>query len=887
MVLQPIRWFVWFFSRVIMSWRYSVRVVGRDDVLRTPGPYLLLPNHPAFADPPNLMVHLWPAFQFRPMLLETNFRNPLLAPFGWLLRAIKVPDVTTANAEDRRKAEGAVAAAISALRVGDNVILWPSGRLQRDGIERVGGTRAVADILAAAPEVTVVLVRTRGLWGSMFSWAMTAQPMNLTSLLVRGLLLIGANLVLFLPRRQMTVTLEAFPAHRRPEPTREAINRWLEEWYNADGSPETPTFVPYHFLFGAREYDFPPPPAAVSVDASQVKPETKHGVAEILEEKLNRPLSDDESQPDTALATLGLDSLDTMEVMIRVEQRFGFRGAAIPTTVGQLWALAEGVVEVPPPKSPPRAWFSAPTGSLAIAVEGTTIPEAVVDRVLKTPHDVASMDDVGGLLRYDDILMRGLMLASRFRAVPEPAVGLLMPASSAGVVSLVGLHFAGKLPVILNWTTGPGNMAHGVKLTGVKTVVTSRQFVNRVQVEVPGTQFLYLEDIGKTVGWFEKTRRWIGMKWFRAATARRALAALNPDPHRPAVVLFTSGSEKAPKAVPLTHANVLADLRGAAPLLDIDRTHRVLVFLPLFHSFGHTVTGLFTLMVGVKVVYHPDPTDAAALVRKSAAYQVTAVAATPTFFGYMLDRAKPGDLDQLRVVVLGAEKPPQRVFDRTAVLAPAASILEGYGVTECSPVVSVNPRACIKPGTIGRPVVGTEVCVTDLDTGEVLPPGRGLMGMLHVSGPIVFPGYLGYDGAQPFQEFAGKTWYVTGDLAEIDSDGYVWFRGRLKRFIKAGGEMISLPALEEPFAQMYPPTEDGLRAAVEAIEGEQGRRIVLFTTESITLRDANTLLHEQGFRGIMRLDEVRKLDTIPVLGSGKPDYKQLRLMIDPPSAPHV
>ena len=164
----------------------------------------------------------------------------------------------------------------------------------------------------------------------------------------------------------------------------------------------------------------------------------------------------------------------------------------------------------------------------------------------------------------------------------------------------------------------------------------------------------------------------------------------------------------------------------------------------------------------------------------------------------------------------------------------------------------------------------------DLETGDVLPPGK--MGMLLVSGPSVFNGYLG-DEASPFEERQGKRWYVTGDLVEIDRDGFIYFRGRLKRFLKAGGEMISLPALEEPFTRRYPPDENGPRVAVEGVETESGRNIVLFTTEPITIKEANALLFEVGFRGVMRLDEVRRLDTIPVLGTGKIDYRPLRAMI--------
>jgi long-chain-fatty-acid--[acyl-carrier-protein] ligase len=172
---------------------------------------------------------------------------------------------------------------------------------------------------------------------------------------------------------------------------------------------------------------------------------------------------------------------------------------------------------------------------------------------------------------------------------------------------------------------------------------------------------------------------------------------------------------------------------------------------------------------------------------------------------------------------------------------------------------------------------GVEVRVVDLEDDRDLPAGQ--RGMLLVAGPTVFAGYLG-EAASPFREHGGKCWYVTGDLVEIDADGYIHFSGRLKRFLKAGGEMISLPALEEPFAKRYPPTKEGPRVAVEGVEREGGgRRVALFTTEEISLREANELLLREGFHGVMRLDEVRRVESLPTLGTGKTDYKVLRAQL--------
>ena len=349
------------------------------------------------------------------------------------------------------------------------------------------------------------------------------------------------------------------------------------------------------------------------------------------------------------------------------------------------------------------------------------------------------------------------------------------------------------------------------------------------------------------------------------------------DAGDPAVVLFTSGSESQPKAVPLSHRNLITNVRAGVAVLEATRKDTLLAFLPPFHSFGMTGNVVLPLLMGVARSITPDPTAARELVHTAARYRASLVFSTPTFLGYMLGVATGDDLRWLRIIVTGAEKCPQAVFDKARQLAPQATILEGYGITECSPVVSGNRLGHNKPGTVGLPVEGVEVLVVDPESKRKLPPNT--TGMLLVHGPSVFHGYLAYDGPEPFVELDGKRWYVTGDLVELDEERFIHFRGRLKRFLKVGGEMVSLPALEEPLAQLYPPTDSGPRVAVEGVETPEGRTIVLFTTEDLSLRQANAILAEAGLRGVMRLDEVVRLDAIPVLGTGKTDYKVLRKLV--------
>jgi long-chain-fatty-acid--[acyl-carrier-protein] ligase len=877
-MIQILRTIVWAIGKLILSLRYRVRVHGLDKVRGLKGKTLILPNHPGMIDPPIVLTALWPTLHPRPLVYEGNFRSPFLRPLMFLLDAVRIPDLERPDVEARAQTRQAIQEVIDGLSRGQNIILWPSGMIQRDGVERLGPAQALTDILRAVPDANLVLVRTRGVWGSRFTYARTGAHPDLLGELWAGIGWLLASALLFMPRRRVDVTVELLDRRKLPEPTREEINPFFETWYN-QGGPEAPTFVPYHSFFGAQTFTFPARAARAEPDLSKVTPATRTAVTQILEDKLHRSLSEAELQPGTSLDQLGLSSLDRMDLALTVEQRFGFAGEQAPLTVGEVWALAEGLVEREPVKPPSPEWFRPPSDQAA-EIRGETVAEAFITRALAHPTDVVVADDLLGVVKYERLLVGAVLMARRLAELPAANVGLMLPASVVSDAAFLGMHLAGKLPVLLNWTTGPANLAHAARTMNLTHVVTARAFLNRSGVKVEGVEYLFVEDIRKGVGRLERLWTFLTVRLLPGNIRRRLPPAL---PDQPAVVLFTSGSEKAPKAVPLTHRNLLTNQRGAMAALGVSRADAILGFLPAFHSFGLSVTGLLPLLGGLKVVRHPDPTDAAGLARKVAAFKPSILVGTPTFVSYIFDRARPGELESLRLIVVGAEKCPQELFERGRQVAPAAALLEGYGITECSPVVSVNRPGDNRPGTIGQPLPDVEVAVVDVDSGQLLPAGE--RGMLEVSGPTVFPGYYAYDGPSPFRERQGKRWYVTGDLGLMDADGFITFSGRLKRFLKAGGEMISLPALEEPFQRLYPPTEDGPRVAVEGVETPEGRRIVLFTTEPIALREANARLQEEGFRGVMRLDEVQQVDAIPVLGTGKTDYKMLRARITPAPQP--
>ena len=870
--LQTLFWSgAWLLSKL----RYRTRVVGGEKLRDLRGPTLVMPNHPGYIDPPLVLGHLRLAGGIRPTAFSGNYRNPVLYPMMRLTDTLEVPDLSEHSRDARQRTLSMIDTVVAGLERGESFLLYPSGRAQRRGVEQIGAARAASEILERCPEANIVLVRTRGIFGSSFSYARTGGPPNVARCALRGIGWTLASLLFFAPRRKVTITVEVIDRADLPGLDRQQINRFLEDWYNREG-PEEPLFVPYHHLFGPREFRFPDLAATAEVDLSAIRPATIEAVNGLIEEHLGRPLGDEERQPETPLDQIGLDSLERMDIALEIEDRFGFRSDRVADTLGELWALAEGQLtgSGDARQTVPKIWSRPPSTAEPAGVLAETLSEALVRRALAHPGDAAVADGLSGTLTYRKVLVATRLMGKRLGRLPGDAIGVLLPASVAADLVFFSLHTAGKLPVMLNWTTGPANLAHAVQTLGIRRVVTSRRLIDRLGIEVPGADYVFLEDVRAGIGKLEALAT---LLWTYLFPGRCLKHLPQPDPDQPAVVLFTSGSEAAPKAVPLSHRNLIANLRASLDVLQPTRADSILGFLPPFHSFGLLGNILAPILAGIRVVHHPDPRDAAGLVRAAAAYRATLLITTPTFLGYVFGLATPEDLRSLRIIVTGAEKCPEALFERAREMAPQATILEGYGITECSPIVSGNRPGQVRHGTVGPPLEGVEVCVVDPESKEPLPAGS--RGLLLVRGPSVFSGYLNYDGPDPFVQLAGHRWYNTGDLVELDEDRFIHFRGRLKRFLKVGGEMVSLPALEEPFNQRYPPTEEGPQVAVEGIETPDGRRIVLFTTQDIPLRQANAILTEAGLRGVMRLDDVVRLDAIPVLGTGKTDYKVLRRMV--------
>jgi len=858
---------LWLRYRVVSHGLREITHHGRQGIL-------FLPTHPALIDPVILTAVLLKDFAARPFVNQDAVNLPGIRWLVTRIRAFPIPPISRYGGAAATQITAMVEQSIDALRNGDNIILYPAGYLLHSRYEEVGANAAVAIILRALPDVRVVLVRTRGLWGSSFSQISGPEP-NVGVILKRGIWQILANFLLFTPRRQVDLTFDE-PADFPRTADRATVNAYLERHYNADAPPAQ--YVPYTIWERTTRHELPDPEwRAGARSAEIVSTATRELVLTHLRQETGVTTIRD---TDRLAGDIGMDSLARAELMVWLEQEFGFPQGntdSLNTVADVLLAasgeaLAFAEVELKP-ISP--GWFARGLEGPVTVPPGETIAACFLQRAKRAPGVVIIADQNSGALSYRALIRSILALLPAVRALPGERVGLMLPASVAACLTYLTIIFAGRVPVLVNWTLGRRNMLHGLELTETQRVITVKPLVARMVkqgVDLSGIEerFVYLEDVVAALTKWEKVRALLGsfFSWHVLSAATVAPTA---------AILFTSGSESLPKAVPLSHANILADLRDVLPMVQLSQQDSLLALLPPFHSFGLTGNMVAPLIGGWRAVYYANPTEGPILAKIIEAYQATVLLGTPTFLYGILRAATNTQLASMRLAVTGAEECPQRVYDLLTDRFPHITLIEGYGITECAPIVAVNVPSTPRPHTIGRLILSLESVLLHPETNEPVSPGTP--GMLLLRGPTVFAGYLG-DAPDPFVSYNGQQWYRTGDLVRRDVDGMLTFAGRLKRFIKLGGEMISLAAVESALqAAFSTATDTGPTLAVIATSGEQVE-LVLVTCNSITREAANSVIRDAGLSALHNIRRVATTEAIPVLGTGKTDYRALQVIID-------
>lgn len=866
-------------ARRLLALRYRVKIAGAPATASEGAPGMLfLPNHPALIDPVILLAHLHGRFGIRPLALASQVDGPVIGRLADLLGTLRVPALAGLDAGGIKEVQRSIDLCIEALRQGENVLLYPAGRLMHHRTEALGGVSAAHRILSEVPDVRVVLVRTTGLWGSSFGWASGSPPSLMGGLIahVRDLLASG---IFFAPKREVRVQLDE-PGDVPRHAERVQLNAYLDEFYNRDAPPAL--YVPYSLWEkgGAREM---PEPKQVSGQSAADAPAATR---EIVLARLRDATGLRELEDDQELAKdLGLDSLAITDLLLWLEKEFAVSVPGVDSvhTVGDMIMAACGAasaesadVRIRPPS---RAWQRSLGNERVQIPEGRSLEQVLLAQARRSAGRVMAADLRQGSRTYRDLITAIFALRRRIAALPGQYIGIMLPASVAADTVFFATLFAGKTPVMINWTAGPRVVQAGLDLVGVQRILTADLLLRRLSsqgigLEELGERLVPMETLAGSLRWSDKLAAAI-----RARLSWRSLERVAPS--EPAVVLFTSGSESLPKAVPLTHDNLLTNLRDALSSFHVFRDDRLLGLLPPFHSFGLTGTLLLPLLAGVRVVHHPNPNEVSALGKIIETYRVSILLSTPTFMSNIIRASSDSDLSTLRLCVTGAEKCPREVYDSVRSRCPEAVILEGYGITECSPVVAVVREDDVQPGTIGKPLPSVRALILDLETRRPAEPGR--TGMLFLRGPSIFGGYLNYGGPSPFETIEGESWYRTGDLVKADEQGRLTFMGRLKRFVKIGGEMVSLPAIEDVLMKAYSrPDDQGPSLAVVPTSDESHPELALFTIHALDRAQVNKTIQEAGLSGLHNIRIVRDIAQIPVLGTGKTDYRALAQLLDAP-----
>jgi acyl-[acyl-carrier-protein]-phospholipid O-acyltransferase/long-chain-fatty-acid--[acyl-carrier-protein] ligase len=490
-------------------------------------------------------------------------------------------------------------------------------------------------------------------------------------------------------------------------------------------------------------------------------------------------------------------------------------------------------------------------------------------------------DSTGQALTFGRALVGSLLLARWLRQQhPQDAmVGLLLPASVGGALANIAVLLAGKVPVNLHCTAGPEAMTAALTQCGIQTILTSRPFLHKAKIAAC-SGMVYLEDILQQLPSWQKVFAMLQARLLPSYLLQRLYTPRGQHANTLATVVFSSGSTGTPKGVMLSHHNVLSNIEGIAQVFSLTPRDRLLGSLPLFHSFGFTVTLWLPLITGCGVVYHPNPTDAKAIGELARTYQATMLISTPTFCGMYLRQCPAETFASLRYAVVGAEKLrpalAQDFKDKYGV-----ELLEGYGCTEMAPVVAVNVPDVVhgtqrqlghKPGTVGQPIPGVVARVVHPETGAPLPSGTA--GLLLVAGPNRMLGYLGQP--EKTAEVLQDGWYVTGDIAAIDEDGFIRLTDRLSRFSKIGGEMVPHGTVEEAINRILGEPACVVTAVPDIRKGEA--LVVLYTPTAISQDELWDRLCQTDLPKLWlpKREHLYCIEAIPTLGTGKVDLQQAR-----------
>ncbi|MCB5267895.1 MAG: AMP-binding protein [Candidatus Cloacimonetes bacterium] len=476
-------------------------------------------------------------------------------------------------------------------------------------------------------------------------------------------------------------------------------------------------------------------------------------------------------------------------------------------------------------------------------------------------YDKATMTDYS----YSKMLIASLILKEHIGRIKGKYIGVLLPTGVGAMLTILGTLMKGKIPVMINYATGAiENCRYAREKCQFKTIITSKKLLDKLNLQ-PIDNMIYVEDILAGVGLMDKLKAAMISK-----LPFKVLLGMvhSGDISEISVILFTSGSEKEPRAVQLSHRNILHNVNAFPTMIPLNETDVFASILPMFHVFGLTVDFWLPALIGASMVTYPNPLEYKTVCQYIREYKVTFVAATPAFFYGYLQKSEPGDFASVKIAIAGADKLPDKVYEGYQK-KHGITILEGYGTTETSPVISTTYPGSHKPGSIGRPMPNTQVRILDINTDKILGPNQE--GKILVKGDLVMEGYL-HDLEETSLRIRNG-WYDTGDIGLMDEDGFLYHKGRLKRFVKVGGEMVSLVKVEDLLSQLLP--EDVICCVVDVPNPTKGADVVAAVANGdFDMHKVMKQLKKE-LPAIAVPRQFYVIDDIPMMASGKVNFREV------------
>ncbi|MCH9621627.1 MAG: Bifunctional protein Aas [Chlamydiia bacterium] len=867
---------------------------------------LICPNHPTVGlDPFIVQMFVGNRFDMIPLVGEDFFSVWVLKPFMWATRARPVLSFDNAVTDYKYKeTEKLYNEVIEDLKNGEKVLLYPAGGLKHGPKERIGGRSLAYRVMQDAPDTEMLLVRMSGMWGSALS---TAQSEGVTPSMVK---LFGKaiwkcllNGIFFAPRRKILVEFERPPENFPKHGKKLEFNRWLEDFYNSyptqenlyskeindqDRVTEEPLIILPEYFWSKKL-----PKAKIlkkekhHYDDLYIPGQVRRNILFELSELSGKSVKEIKDE-DELVYDIGLDSMDIASVYTYIDSHFDLDPDVQPKDLKTVKDLFLAAMHINKKKKkeekeiPAGGWpHERRRRKNPEFAKGDTVIEAFLNSCDRMGAQAACADLASGVLDYHTMKRAAIILAEKIKKLDGEYIGVLLPSTAGTYIIQMAIYLAGKVPVPLNWTVGTYFMNHAINLVDLRNIISSKKFLKRlgsVDLGEAIEKIVAIEDIKSEITVLDKIKGVIRAKQSAKAIIKRCCPNLTGDDM--CVMLFTSGSTALPKAVPLTHRNILSNQKAALKNMNLNSEDVLLKCLPPFHVFGWSLS-LLPLFTGVRVYYSPDPLDGGTLAKMILKWKCTILMMAPTFLAHLFKVASIGQLKTLRLVISGAEKAQASLLDFISKLGHV-KFIEGYGLTETAPILccgSVFENSMIG---VGKVIDSCEVIIMNTESCERMHDPHQV-GEVLARGESVFGGYYKQDNRDVFISVDGKTYYRTGDLGYFDENGNLLLEGRLKLSFKRGGEMISSQAIETTLAECAREKnwidKDQVAAALFAVvpKEKQGQstRIVLFTSLNVTIEQINTALKEKGFARLYKINEIVKLKEMPIMKNGKICYREL------------